>query len=526
MWGRRPDIHYVLTFGALAFVHTKVVPSRHKFADNCRIGFELGYRDGTLGCKVYFPSEGTVQVAGHVTVNEQILYKDRHHNDFDRRVRDWAIEQNLDLTSAGRRDYVLPVVEGSGDGDAVDNGSPQPTARRNTPKASNGGPSWLQRQLSTFSDEFILHLVLTRSNQASKDCSPIIGSFGEDEIAPDEDTSQNTVDSSDDEVSAFEDPDDEYHPAELMARQLLDDDAISLSTGEKNGRGDKKQKDRRSAPVEMVDPESEVDEVEELQVYVALAAITLITEPKRQPQQRTWHISEVKIPRSVSQAINSPQRAESWKGMEKEITTMLDNDVLELVPESEMPEGTKALQTMWRFQAKTDDFGNVLRYRPRLCVRGDKEKPGVDFNVVDTFSPRALAFVRSISGFPLKRGWVYKVNNALYGLHESGREWYDELLGWPSSKGLQRSLTEPCSYYFFDKDTTALVLVYVDDIICATIKESWKTQLFADLQAKYGIKDLGRLSNYLGVQVDCQHHGVLLHQAKYAKKSPRTARFC
>ncbi|KAG4038346.1 hypothetical protein PC123_g26089 [Phytophthora cactorum] len=108
---------------------------------------------------------------------------------------------------------------------------------------------------------------------------------------------------------------------------------------------------------------------------------------------------------------------------------------------------------------------------------------------------RALAFVRSIAGFPLKRGWVYKVNNALYGLHESGREWYDELYGWPSSKGLQRSLTEPCLYYFFDGDTTPLVLVYVDDIICATIKESWKTQFFADRRAKYGIKDLGRLSN-------------------------------
>ncbi|KAG2820066.1 hypothetical protein PC113_g9363 [Phytophthora cactorum] len=303
----------------------------------------------------------------------------------------------------------------------------------------------------------------------------------------------------------------------------------------------------------MVDPESEVDEVEKLQVYAAFAAIALITETKPQPQQCTWHISEVKIPRSVSQAMNSPQRAEWWKGMEKEKKTMLDKDVLELVPESEVPEGAKALQTMWRFHAKTDDFGNVIRYRTRLCGRGDKEKPGVDFNVMDTFSPvarmasfrifvamckilhllaykadidtaylnarkRALTFVRSIAGFPLKRGWVYKMNNALYGLHESGQEWYDELHGWRSCEGLQRSSTEPCLYYLFDGDTTALVLVYVDDIICATNKESWKTQFFADLQNKYGIKDLGRLSNYLGVQVDWQHDGVLLHQAKYAKE--------
>ncbi|GMF65330.1 unnamed protein product [Phytophthora lilii] len=72
----------------------------------------------------------------------------------------------------------------------------------------------------------------------------------------------------------------------------------------------------------------------------------------------------------------------------------------------------------------------------------------------------------------------------------------------------------PRLYYFSNGDTTAS---YGDDIICATNKESWKTKLFVDLHSKYGIKDLGRLNNYLGVQVDWQHDGVLLHQAKYAK---------
>ncbi|GMF26134.1 unnamed protein product [Phytophthora fragariaefolia] len=50
MWGRKPNIHHDRKFGALAYVHTKVEPSRHKFADNCRIGYVLGYRDdGLLG---------------------------------------------------------------------------------------------------------------------------------------------------------------------------------------------------------------------------------------------------------------------------------------------------------------------------------------------------------------------------------------------------------------------------------------------------------------------------------------------
>jgi len=64
----------------------------------------------------------------------------------------------------------------------------------------------------------------------------------------------------------------------------------------------------------------------------------------------------------------------------------------------------------------------------------------------------------------------------------------------------------------------AIVLVYVDDIICATNKASWKTRFFAELNQKYGMKDMGRLSNYLGIQVDWQEEGVLVHQSKYAQE--------
>ncbi|KAE9234516.1 hypothetical protein PF004_g9362 [Phytophthora fragariae] len=108
----KPDIHHVRKFGALAYMHTKVDPARHKFADNCRVGFNLGYRDGALGCKMYFPSEGTVLFGGQVTVNEQIMFKDRHGPDFEDNVREWALAAYPDLTSAGRRDYDLPVVGG------------------------------------------------------------------------------------------------------------------------------------------------------------------------------------------------------------------------------------------------------------------------------------------------------------------------------------------------------------------------------------------------------------------------------
>lgn len=62
-----------------------------------------------------------------------------------------------------------------------------------------------------------------------------------------------------------------------------------------------------------------------------------------------------------------------------------------------------------------------------------------------------------------------------------------------------------------------LLLVYVDDLVCATNNEKWKLDLFAALHPKYNIKDLGRLHNYREVQVGWKEDGIFLHRSKYAK---------
>ena len=49
---------------------------------------------------------------------------------------------------------------------------------------------------------------------------------------------------------------------------------------------------------------------------------------------------------------------------------MKTKGVFEIVPTEEMPSSKRALETMWRFQIKTDEHDNVLRFRPRLRARG------------------------------------------------------------------------------------------------------------------------------------------------------------
>jgi len=345
MWGPKPDIHHVRKIGALAYMHVKVGPSRHKFADNCKVGYVLGYRDGTLGCKVYLPSEGTVQIAGQVTVNDQILYKDQHKDGFDQRVRDWVVEEYPDLTSTGRRDYDLPVVGGRGDaggstGGSSDGGGARSARETAQPRngannddyelvghgndedSPNSASSWLQRPLPNFTDEVVLHPDISRINKARDKATCSEGDETSHGV-PEMNTSPNTtlLDNPDEPANTQDDDETAFRNAELMAEKLLEDlEEGNASCPEHKRPG--------FVDVSRID-DGECD-LEDLQVYAALAAIGLEAAPEK-PQQRVWHESEVHIPRTVKQAMDSPQRSEWWKGMEKELAAMEEKDVLELV---------------------------------------------------------------------------------------------------------------------------------------------------------------------------------------------------
>ena len=79
MFGLQLDHHHVRTFGALAYVHVPLTPARRQQHVNAKIGYVLGYVDDVVGCKVYFPADGTCKFAADIRVNESVLYRDRHH---------------------------------------------------------------------------------------------------------------------------------------------------------------------------------------------------------------------------------------------------------------------------------------------------------------------------------------------------------------------------------------------------------------------------------------------------------------
>ncbi|KAE9310895.1 hypothetical protein PR003_g20157 [Phytophthora rubi] len=267
---------------------------------------------------------------------------------------------------------------------------------------------------------------------------------------------------------------------------------------------------------------------------------------------RPIRASQIKVPRNRREMLRSKWRDFFLIAEMEEMAALKAKGVIEEIPEDEVPEDAKPVNTMWVYALKSDQYGYVVRFKARIVALGNYQRPGIDFR--ETFAPvarlssfrllMAIAaelgldvyggdintaylnawldirqYLRSINGYPCQvNGHMYVVLKALYGLHQSGREWNSELNQWFLDQGYQRSLTEPCLYFKFEEETIVYVLVYVDDIFVATNDESYKEQLFKDLNDAYGLKDQGRLTQYLGVEVEQTHESIKISQGKYARE--------
>nr|GEX17546.1 retrovirus-related Pol polyprotein from transposon TNT 1-94 [Tanacetum cinerariifolium] len=100
--------------------------------------------------------------------------------------------------------------------------------------------------------------------------------------------------------------------------------------------------------------------------------------------------------------------------------------------------------------------------------------------------------------FPNK---VYKVEKALYGLHQAPRAWYETLSTFLLQKGYRRGTINKTLFNKKDKDDIMLVQVYVDDIIFESTKKSLCDEFKALMHKRFQMSFMGELTFFLGLQV-------------------------
>ncbi|GJQ94987.1 putative ribonuclease H-like domain-containing protein [Tanacetum coccineum] len=95
---------------------------------------------------------------------------------------------------------------------------------------------------------------------------------------------------------------------------------------------------------------------------------------------------------------------------------------------------------------------------------------------------------------------VYKVEKALYGLHQAPRAWYETLSTYLLDNGFHRGLIEKTLFIKRHKDDILLVQVYVDDIIFGSTKKELNTEFEKLMHDKFQMSSMRELTFFLGLQ--------------------------
>ncbi|KAL0539481.1 hypothetical protein IC582_023695 [Cucumis melo] len=111
--------------------------------------------------------------------------------------------------------------------------------------------------------------------------------------------------------------------------------------------------------------------------------------------------------------------------------------------------------------------------------------------------------------------YVYKLNKAIYGLKQARRAWNatmsKELLKW----GFINSWSDSSFLIFRRINSVVLLLVYVNDILVIGYNFVLINTLIKSLDKQFALKDLGRLTYFLGFLVNYIESGFILNQEKY-----------
>ncbi|GJT62364.1 putative ribonuclease H-like domain-containing protein [Tanacetum coccineum] len=159
----------------------------------------------------------------------------------------------------------------------------------------------------------------------------------------------------------------------------------------------------------------------------------------------------------------------------------------------DLPNGKRAIGTKWVYKNKKDERA----IRLFLAYASFKDFVVYQMDVKSAFLYGKIekeVYVCQPPGFedPDFPNRVYKVEKALYGLHQAPRAW--------------------------NKGDILLVQVYVDDIIFGSTKKSLCTEFKKVMHKKFQMSSIGELIFFLRLQVKQKEDGIFISQDKYVSE--------
>nr|GEY46866.1 retrovirus-related Pol polyprotein from transposon TNT 1-94 [Tanacetum cinerariifolium] len=212
--------------------------------------------------------------------------------------------------------------------------------------------------------------------------------------------------------------------------------------------------------------------------------------------------------------------------------------------------GKRAIGTKWVFQNKKDERGIVIRNKARLFTQGDTQEEGIYYDEVFTPIARIKAIRLFLASVPFKDFMVYqmdvknaflyvkieekvyvcqpprfedpdflekvyKVEKALYGLHQAPRAWYETLSTYLLDNWFHKGKIDKTLFIRRHKDNILLVQVYVDDIIFGSTEKELCNAFEKMMHKMFQMSSTGELKFFLGLQLKHKQNGIFISQDKY-----------
>ena len=258
------------------------------------------------------------------------------------------------------------------------------------------------------------------------------------------------------------------------------------------------------------------------------------------PDMARAHIT----PKHYGEAMHSKDKVHWLKAIFDELKSVQDQGVFKFV--ATLPEGEKALTSVWVFKVKCGPDGKISRYKARITVNGKSQIYGIHYS--ETFAPVAFAttirlllvialvsslelrqfdikcaflyadlpkkervYMRAPPGYGRKGYWF--LLKSLYGLSQSPRRFNQHLDGTLTKLGWESCTFDPCLYRHIKSG--AYLVVIVDDMILASPSTAFTKSFYANMSAVYDIKDLGEPKYIIDVRVDIGKDSLKLLQDRY-----------
>lgn len=257
-------------------------------------------------------------------------------------------------------------------------------------------------------------------------------------------------------------------------------------------------------------------------------------------------------PRYWSELKGHQYEKEFREAADREVAALLRKDVWDVVDQSET-KGSKPLPLKWVFSYKFDEDGYLIKFKARLCVRGDlQDEPVLDKRAI-TLAGRSFRVMMAVaarfnleikqfdisnaflnSDLPLEEviycqlpdgykqdGMVVILKKALYGLRISPLLWFKRLTKAVEASGLIQGQEERCLF----TDMMVYLFFYVDDVAMLFRKEHEERfdQVLTQLKQEFDVREEGDINWFLGIRImrDRKKKTLTICQYAYLEKIAR-----